>query len=184
MQRICVFLASRQPDNAACREAVAAVGQWIGETGRTLIYGGARKGWMELLAQTTKAHGGKVIGVIPQILVERDLVSDLLDVTIHCEGLSDRKAIMLRESDAFVALPGGIGTLDEIFTVLGEDCIGISRKSLILYNVDDCWTPLIETLHQLHQRGLVAEQMFNYIHEVHNLEELAELLEKSPASTD
>ncbi|MBQ5826983.1 MAG: TIGR00730 family Rossman fold protein [Bacteroidaceae bacterium] len=175
MQRICVFLASREPDNTVCREAVVSVGQWIGETKRTLVYGGARKGWMELLASTVKESGGRVLGVVPQILVERGLVSDTLDVCFHSADLSDRKAIMARESDIFVALPGGIGTLDEIFTILGEVCIGISKKHLVLYNADDCWTTLLKALSELQERGLIAKETLAHLHVVEDIEGLEKI---------
>lgn len=171
-QRVCVFLASREPDNAACREAVVAVGEWIGRTGRTLVYGGARKGWMELLARSVKSCGGRVYGVVPQILVDRGCVSDLLDITFHCVGLSDRKDIMMRESDVFVALPGGIGTLDEIFTVLGESCIGIRRRRIILYDADHCWQPLLTALRSLRDRGLIADDILDCIVTVDSIEAL------------
>lgn len=163
-QKVCVFLASREPDNAVCRDAVVAVGEWIGRTGRTLVYGGARKGWMELLARTVRDNGGRIFGVVPDILVDRGLVSDLPDVTFRSAGLSDRKEIMARESDVFVALPGGIGTLDEVFTILGETCIGIRRRSVILYNADGCWTPLMDALRSLQRRGLIADEMMQCIH--------------------
>lgn len=163
-QKVCVFLASREPDNAVCHDAVVAVGEWIGRTGRTLVYGGARKGWMELLARTVRDNGGRIFGVVPDILVDRGLVSDLPDVTFRSAGLSDRKEIMARESDVFVALPGGIGTLDEVFTILGETCIGIRRRSVILYNADGCWTPLMDALRSLQRRGLIADEMMQCIH--------------------
>lgn len=158
-QKVCVFLASREPGNAVCRDAVVAVGEWIGRTGRTLVYGGARKGSMELLARTVRENGGRIYGVVPQILVDRGLVSDLPDVTFHSASLADRKEIMSRESDVFVALPGGIGTLDEVFTILGEACIGIRRRTVILYNADGCWSPLVEALESLRRRGLIADDV-------------------------
>ena len=175
MQRICVFLASREPNNTACRDAVISVGQWIGQTRRTLVYGGARKGWMELLASTVKESGGRVLGVVPQILVERGLVSDTLDVCFHSADLSDRKAIMARESDIFVALPGGIGTLDEIFTILGEVCIGISKKHLVLYNADHCWTTLLKALEELQERGLIAKETLAHLHVAEDIEGLEKI---------
>ena len=78
-------------------------------THRTLVYGGARKGLMEVLAQSVKRHGGRIYGMVPDILQERGWVSDTLDVTFRCVDLTDRKAMMNRESDVLVALPGGMG---------------------------------------------------------------------------
>lgn len=175
MQRICVFLASREPSNTVCHDAVVAVGKWIGQTQRTLVYGGARKGWMELLARTVKENGGRVFGVVPQILFDRNQVSDTLDVCFRSAELSDRKSIMMNESDIFVALPGGIGTLDEIFTALGEACIGISKKHVVLYNADECWSPLLSALEGLRNRGLIADETLSYLHTTNSIEGLEEI---------
>ena len=110
--RIAVFLSSRSDIPAAYLPAAREVGEWIGRTGRTLVYGGARKGLMEVLAQSVTQHGGRVFGMVPDVIVERGLESEAIDVTFRCADLSDRKDMMNRESDVLLALPGGIGTLD------------------------------------------------------------------------
>ena len=117
-QKIGVYLSSKDNLPASYVEAARQVGHLIGSTGRTLVYGGARKGLMEVLAQSVKASGGRVYGMVPEIIEQRGLVSDAVDVTFRCVDLSDRKQMMNRESDVLVALPGGIGTLDEVFTVM------------------------------------------------------------------
>jgi len=156
MDRIGVFLSSRSDVPAAYRKAAEDIGRWIGATGRTLVYGGARKGLMETLARHVKKNGGRVVGVVPQILVDKKLESDCVDVTFYCADLNDRKAILMRESDILVALPGGIGTLDEVFTVLAASAIGTERKRVVLYNVDGCWDTLLRLLDELHAKGLSA----------------------------
>ena len=118
-QKIGVYLSSKADLPESYTEAAQKVGELIGRTGRTLVYGGARKGLMETLAQSVKANGGRVFGMVPDIIVARGLESEL-DVTFRCVDLTDRKAMMNRESDVLVALPGGIGTLDEVFTVSAQ----------------------------------------------------------------
>lgn len=156
MNRIGVFLSSRGDVPATYRQAAEDIGRWIGATGRTLVYGGAHKGLMEIMARQVKGNGGRVVGVVPQILTDRKLESDCIDVAFYCADLNDRKAILMRESDILVALPGGIGTLDEIFTVLAAAAIGTERKRVVLYNVDGCWDTLLRLLDELHAKGLSA----------------------------
>jgi uncharacterized protein (TIGR00730 family) len=171
-KRIGIFLSSHESLPASFGEAAESVGRWMGRNGHTLVYGGSSKGLMETLAQSTRQNGGRVIGVVPQILTEQGDVSDALNVTFHCADLNDRKAIMMRESDLFIALPGGIGTLDEIFTVLAADTIGLCNKHIILYNTDGCWTPALALLDHLRQQGLVSSAALAYLHTATTTEEL------------
>ncbi len=152
--RIGVFLSSKTELPAAYAEAAAAVGAWMGRSGHTLVYGGARKGQMEVLAQAVKREGGCVIGVVPQVLVERNLVSRCVDVVLHCADLSERKAIMMRESEVFLILPGGIGTLDELFTVLAVNTLYAEHRRVVLFNAGSCWDALLRLLDGLHADGL------------------------------
>lgn len=175
MQKIGVYLSSKSDLPAAYRKAAEDVGAWLGRTGRTLVYGGARKGMMEVLAQAAHNGGARIYGVVPDILFRRNLVSDLLDVTFRCADLHDRKAIMMRESEALVVLPGGIGTLDELFTALATATIGIGRMPVVLYNAGGCWNSLLETLGRLKDDGLISEdfsELFAVVDDVEDLERL------------
>lgn len=176
MQKIGVFLSSKSDLPESYVQAAREVGALIGRTGRTLVYGGARKGLMEVLAQSVKANGGRVYGMVPDIIVDRGLVSDTLDVTFRCVDLSDRKAMMNRESEVFVALPGGIGTLDEVFTVMANAVIGISRQPIVFYNVDGCWDAVLAALTNLFEQGLVSGEPADYYSVATNIAELEALL--------
>ncbi len=177
-QKIGVYLSAKDnlPENYV--RAAEEVGEWIGSTHRTLVYGGARKGLMEVLAQSVKRHGGRIYGMVPDILQERGWVSDTLDVTFRCVDLTDRKAMMNRESDVLVALPGGMGTLDEVFTVLANTGIGICHQPVVFYNVEGCWDSLLKALDQLFEQGLINGQPADYYEVANNVEELKALLEK------
>lgn len=176
MQKIGVYLSSKEnlPENYV--QAAREVGELIGKTGRILIYGGARKGLMEVLAQSVKQHGGRVYGMVPEIIEKRGLVSDAIDVTFRCVDLSDRKMMMNRESDVLVALPGGIGTLDEVFTVMANTVIGIRHQPVVFYNVDGCWDALLAALDNLFEQGLVSGSPSDYYSVAHNIRELASLI--------
>lgn len=156
--KIGVFLSSKSNLPAAYETAAREVGQLIGSTGRTLVYGGSRCGLMEILAQNVRRAGGRVYGMVPDLLVERGLVSEAIDVTFRCADLHDRKAMMLRESEAIVVLPGGIGTLDEAFTTMAAATFGMENRPLIFYNADGCWDSLLRTLDELFASGLASGQ--------------------------
>lgn len=175
-QKIGVYLSSKADLPESYTEAAQKVGELIGRTGRTLVYGGARKGLMETLAQSVKANGGRVFGMVPDIIVARGLESEAVDVTFRCVDLTDRKAMMNRESDVLVALPGGIGTLDEVFTVLANSAIGIERKPVIFLNIDGCWNKLLEAVDDLCRQGLVSEKPGQLFQVADSVEELAEML--------
>ena len=175
-RKIGVYLSSKDNLPESYVKAAREVGELIGRTGRTLVYGGARKGLMEVLAQSVKQHGGRVFGMVPDVIVERGLESEAIDVTFRCADLSDRKDMMNRESDVLVALPGGIGTLDEVFTVLANTGIGIRRQPLVFYNVDGCWNALLAALDDLFRQGLISGKPDDYYLVAANIEELERLL--------
>ena len=175
-RKIGVYLSSKDNLPESYVKAAREVGELIGRTGRTLVYGGARKGLMEVLAQNVKLHGERVYGMVPDIIVERGLESEAVDVTFRCAALSDRKDMMNRESDVLVALPGGIGTLDEVFTVLANTGIGIRRQPLVFYNVDGCWNALLAALDDLFRQGLISGKPDDYYLVAATIEELERLL--------
>lgn len=176
--KVGVFLSAKSNLPDSYRQAATEVGALLGDEGHTLVYGGADRGLMEVLAQSVKAHGGRVYGIVPDILEKRGWVSDAIDVTFRCADLTDRKMMMNRESDVLVALPGGIGTLDEVFTVLANTGIGIKRQPVIFFNVDDCWQPLLSALDALFAQGLISGQPADYYSVVRNVDELRSELQK------
>ena len=107
---ICVYCGSRPGTNPQFTEVAKAVGQWIGSRGGQLVYGGGRSGLMGVVAEATQQAGGRVVGIIPQALVDKELANQACDELHIVKNMHERKAMMAERSDAFVALPGGIGT--------------------------------------------------------------------------
>ncbi len=171
-----VFLSSRTDIDPAFKDAAVAVGRMIGRLGATLVYGGSTQGMMEVLAIATKEAGGKTYGVVPDALVERGLVSEYIDVTFRCVDLTDRKAIMMRESDVMIALPGGIGTLDETVTLLAMNTFLRNTKPMILLNVNGCWDTFIAMLADMYERRLLRKPPCEMLTVVNSVEELEEHL--------
>lgn len=131
------------------------LGKWAAENGHMIVFGGTDKGLMDCVAKAAHKAGGMNIGMVPSKVEEGGHVSPYLDVHIPCDNLSDRKDLMMAQSDVFIALPGGIGTLDEIFTVAASASIGYHRKPLIVYNMKGFWNPLIKLLDELNKQGAI-----------------------------
>jgi uncharacterized protein (TIGR00730 family) len=146
MQSVCVFCGS----NSGRREAYAAAAGQLGEElmrrGLTPVYGGGDVGLMGRLADVMLEAGGRVIGVIPKALVQREVAHAGLTELRVVDSMHERKALMAELADAFIALPGGIGTLEELCEVLTWAQLGIHRKPVGLLNVDGYFTPLIGML--------------------------------------
>ena len=152
------------------------LGKWAAENGHTIVYGGVNQGLMECLAKATKGAGGHTIGVVPMKVEESGRMSDYVDVEIPCDNLTDRKQLMMDQSDVFIALPGGIGTIDEVFTVAASATIGYHQKLVILYNMKGFWNPLIALLDDLQAKGMIRGEWQQYIKTADSLEEISRLI--------
>lgn len=176
MRSVAIFCAASENIAPAYFEVAAEVGTVLGRLGATMVYGGARFGLMEATAKAAKKAGARIVGVVPDILVERDRVSHLLDEQVGCRNLSERKDIMLERSDVLVALPGGIGTLDEIFHVLAAATIGYHTKRVVLYNVNGFWNPLLATVEEMAQAGFVRGEIEKYLVVANDIATLEDLI--------
>ena len=132
---MCVYCGSRPGENPAFADAARSVGTWIGQRGGQLVYGGGRSGLMGTVAEATRQAGGRVVGVIPQALVDKELANRLCDELHIVQTMHERKAMMAERSDTFLALPGGIGTFEELFEVWTWRQLGYHDKPLGLLNV-------------------------------------------------
>ncbi|RRC98723.1 TIGR00730 family Rossman fold protein [Prevotella sp. OH937_COT-195] len=153
-------------------EKTRELGEWMGKNGHTLVFGGCDMGLMEHVAHACHDAGGKTVGVVPLIIEEHGHVSEYVDVLIHCDQLSDRKELLVAKSDVVVALPGGIGTLDEIFTVAAAATIGYHRKRVVLYNINGFWDKLIACLDDLQANGMIRGDYRMQIREAKSIEEV------------
>lgn len=157
-------------------EKAEELGVWLGKHRKTLVYGGANLGLMECVAKAAKEQGATIMGVVPTKLEESGAVSDLLDITFRTDNLSDRKDVVLRESDIMIALPGGVGTLDEAFHVMASATIGYHAKKVVFYNVDGFWDPLLAFFRQLEITRFARRPLTSYYEVASTLDELIELI--------
>ncbi len=175
--KLCIFCSANWQIDHDFFDMTEELGQWAAAQGHTIVFGGVNQGLMECVAKATHEAGGRTIGVVPQIIEQYGRLSQYVDVEIPCDNLNDRKQLMQDQSDVFIALPGGIGTLDEIFTIAAAATIGYHQKPLILYNMKGFWNSLIAMLDDLHAHGVTRKQWRSYIKVAESLEELQQLLE-------
>ena len=154
---MCVYCGSRPGENPAFAEAAQAVGQWIGEHGGQLVYGGGRGGLMGVVAEATRLAGGRVVGIIPQALVDKELANRLCDELHIVQTMHERKAMMAERSDAFIALPGGIGTFEELFEVWTWRQLGYHGKPLGLLNTAGYYDGLLAFLRTSVASGFMGD---------------------------
>ena len=158
MQSVCVFCGSNPGARLAYAEAARALGRTLAKRGLRLVYGGAAVGLMGTLADAALAAGGTVVGVIPGTLVEREIAHAGLTEIRVVQSMHERKSVMAELSDGFVALPGGAGTLEELFEVWTWSQLGLHRKPVGLLNVEGYFDSLIAFLdHQTDERFMRRE---------------------------
>lgn len=174
--KICIFCSANQQIDSDFFRMTEELGQWATREGHTIVYGGVNQGLMECVGKAAHEAGGRTIGVIPRIVEKSGRISDYVDIEMLCDNLSDRKQMMEDQSDVFVALPGGIGTIDELFTIAAAHTIGYHDKLVILYNMKGFWDSLIAMLDDLQQKGMVRGNWHDYIAVANNLEELSRII--------
>lgn len=155
---VCVYCGSRPGNDPVYAEAARATGQWIGEHGGQLVYGGGRNGLMGIVAEATQAAGGRVVGIIPKALVDLEQANTHCDELHVVDTMHERKALMADRSDAFIALPGGLGTLEELFEVWTWGQLGYHQKPLGLLEVNDFFGKLCIFLDHLVSEGFVRSE--------------------------
>lgn len=174
--KIAVFCSANEHIDPEFFVRAEELGKWMATEGHTLVFGGTDMGLMKCIARAVHEEGGHTIGVVPSLVEERGRTSRYNDVEIPCDNLSDRKDLMLLQSDVVIALPGGLGTLDEIFTVVASATIGYHHKRVILYNIKDFWAPLLSLLDQLQAQGLVRGHYTDHIVSASSLNDIKLLL--------
>ena len=177
--KIGVFCSANNNIDPRYFAAAEELGGWIGDNGHTLVFGGCNTGLMQCTAQAVKRHGGRTVGVIPTLVERGGRVSECVDVQFRCDTLSDRKDLLVSQSDLLVALPGGVGTIDEVFTATAAATIGYHNKGVVLYNVGGFWQPLIDLLDYLAQKGMIRGSWRQRIHVADSLEDIKKMVEEA-----
>lgn len=174
--KLCVFCSANHQIDHDFFKMTQELGAWAARNGHTIVFGGHDAGLMHSVSYAAKEAGGQIVGVVPRVIEQMGRVSPNLDVYIPTESLTDRKELMMAQSDAFIVLPGGIGTLDELFTVTAAATLGYHQKPIILYNMKGFWDSLIDCLDDLHRKGVTRKDWHSYIKIAATLDEVAAVL--------
>ncbi len=160
---VCVYCGSRPGNDARYAEVAREVGHWSGSRGGQLVYGGGRSGLMGIVADSALAAGGTVVGIIPQALVDRELAHKGCQELLVVETMHERKRLMAERADAFMALPGGIGTFEEFFEVWTWRQLGYHDKPVGLLNTGGYYDGLVRFLESTVTHGFLADWQMDLI---------------------
>lgn len=150
---ISVFCGATLPSNQKYIHTTQQLGQLIAQNGHTLLYGGSNLGLMGTISSAVLQGGGHVVGVIPSFFSEKIILSQSVSELVRVASMAERKEYLIAHSDAFIALPGGIGTIDEIFEVLVANQLGLSHKPIGLLNINNFYQNLMATLQHMEEEG-------------------------------
>lgn len=156
---ICVYCGSASGARPVYEEAARILGEAMARAGVRLVYGGGSVGLMGTVARAVLDSGGGVTGIIPRFLLRREGLIPNLTETIVTENMHERKMLMFERADAFVALPGGVGTLEELVEQMTWAQLGQHEKPVLIANIDGFWTPLIALLNQMRNEGFIRRDL-------------------------
>lgn len=175
---ITVYLGANEGNDPALKAAVRELGAWIGKSGHALVYGGSKSGLMGELAESVLEAGGEVTGVEPQFFIDAGFEYDAITRLIVTKDMSERKAKMIELGDAFIAFPGGTGTLEEIAEVMSKVSLRHLDAPCILYNLNGYYDDLRALLGHMIEMGLSTEERQRGIYFAESLTQIREIVER------
>lgn len=158
IRSVCVFCGSSPGSDPVFMETAEELGRLLAAASLRLVYGGGNSGLMGKVARTVLTNGGKVTGIIPDFLKSRELMLDGADEMIVTTDMHQRKMLMFEKADAFVALPGGIGTLEELVEQMTWVQLGQHDKPVIIANIANFWKPLLVLLAHMREAGFIRQE--------------------------
>ncbi len=173
---ITVYLGSMEGNLPEFAEAICALGTWIGESGNNLVYGGSKSGLMGMIADSVLAAGGKVYGVEPEFFMEAEFQHEGLTELTVTKDMAERKKLLIEKGDAYIAFPGGTGTLEEISEVMSMVSLKHIEKPCILYNLNGYYDDLKRLLEHMVETGLSSSERLEGISFAGNLQEIQEII--------
>ncbi|GMA70274.1 cytokinin riboside 5'-monophosphate phosphoribohydrolase [Leuconostoc litchii] len=172
-----VFMGSQSGDNPRYVEAAEALGKRIAQNELRLVYGAGKDGLMGATAYSAMAAGGKVLGISPRNLAEEAVHSSEITQLIEVDTMTERKQLLMDNSDVFIVLPGGFGTLEEIAQVISWSKIHIHNKPLALFNINGFYDKLWSWIHEVYKSNFVSEHDMKYIQMFNNMDDMFDYLE-------
>jgi uncharacterized protein (TIGR00730 family) len=183
IKTVCVYCGSGPGTNPRFMEAATAFGRILAENGVGLVYGGGSIGLMGAVATGVLDHGGRVTGIIPTFLTKRENALQRVQELIVTEDMHERKQLMFERSDAFVALPGGIGTLEELVEQMTWAQLGRHAKPILMANIDNFWKPLLALLAHMRETQFIRQNLSVEVLTADRAEDILPALKKAAAAT-
>lgn len=174
---ICVYCGSSSGNDKTIAKEAFLLGELMCAKGHNLVYGGASRGIMGILADSVMQNGGEVVGVIPKNLFKKEVAHRGITSLITVDGMHQRKSIMADRADAFLALPGGFGTLEELFEIITWNQIGLIRKPVVLYNLEGYFQSLIDMIDHAVEAGFIKPKNRKILQVAESLGECLEFCE-------
>lgn len=174
--RLTVYCGASRGVDPVYGEAAEKLGAWMASSGIPLVFGGGRIGLMGILADAVLAGGGQATGVIPRFLADREVAHSGLTALITVETMAERKAKMLAIGDAYLALPGGPGTLEEISEAFSARRLGLHKKPCLIYNVSGCYDGLETCFDDMEKNGFLSSRDRGAIHFCRSIEDIGRQL--------
>ena len=171
-----VYCASSNGKNKIYKTTASHLGHLIALNKKKLIYGGGNIGTMKALADSSYSNGGEVIGIITKHLLKREKRNLNISKLVIVDSMHKRKEKIFRLSDVLIAMPGGVGTIDELIEVITWKQLGIHSKPIILLNINNYWNPLIKVLEHVHKTGFAKKQILRTYKIANNITELFKIL--------
>lgn len=183
-EAICVFCGSRAGNDPSYGTEAAKLGAMLAEKGIRLVYGGGEIGLMGIVVKAALKAGGKVTGVIPKFLLEYEVGNPNVDDFITVDTMHERKAIMFDRSDAFVVLPGGIGTLDETLEITTWKQLHQHNKPIVVVNINGCWDSLLSVFDSVIDKGFAHPSIKDLITVVGSVDDVFDAIASAPEPSD
>ncbi|RAK52328.1 TIGR00730 family Rossman fold protein [Phenylobacterium deserti] len=183
LDSVCVFCGSSDATDPAFLSAAGEFGAALASEGLRLVYGGGGVGLMGACARAAHEAGGEVLGIIPEFLVSRERAYDAVE-TVVVGNMHERKMMMYERSDAFVILPGGVGTLEEVVELLSWRRLDLHAKPVVFYSPDGFWEPLFALFRHTVEAKLTPPEFMDYWHAVSRVEDIVPALRAMPAASD
>ncbi|MFD1455300.1 TIGR00730 family Rossman fold protein [Levilactobacillus lanxiensis] len=161
VKNVCVFCGSNHGYNPNFLKETNALGQYLADNHHPLVYGGGKEGLMGAIATATMEAGGEVIGIIPTFLSEMGLAKTDITTLLETSTMDERKDEMMRQSDAFIVLPGGFGTFEEFTTMLSWSQINVHQKPIALFNIDHYYDQLVAMMQKSCDEGFAPQENMN-----------------------
>lgn len=180
IENVCVYCGSSSRVDDAFKEAATQMGTLIAKEGWGVVYGGGHVGLMGLTADAALQNGGKVIGIIPEHIQEREVQHDNLTELHVVDTMHVRKQMMVDKSQAFVILAGGLGTLDELFELLTWKQLGLHDKPIVIVNINGYWTKLLEAVQNIADEGFMRQEDLGLYMVVDSVDDVPKAIKEAP----